>query len=252
MARKRPPPRTVQVIRKQLVSPNMLRVTIGGPGLDGFPDDPDGGYIKLHMSLDESDGDLKPAIRTYTIRRFDASREELDVDFVLHEVQGPAASWARNCQPGDSIRFGGPGPRKSVNMAADWFLIVGDMSALPAISANLENMPDDAKGYVLLEIIDQQDCQDLVAPKTLDLRWIVNPHPDQPNSVLLDAVMDIEWLEGEPSVWVAGEFSSALAIRKFLKEERGVSRQQLYASSYWQMGKSEDEHRVSKASAREE
>ena len=35
----------------------------------------------------------------------------------------------------------GPGPKKLVDMNADWFLIAGDMSALPAISVNLEKLP---------------------------------------------------------------------------------------------------------------
>jgi NADPH-dependent ferric siderophore reductase len=247
--RKRKPPRTATVIRSAMVTPHMLRVTLGGPGLADFPDDQNSAYIKLMLTKPAPDSDEKPLIRTYTVRNFDPVTSELDVDFVLHDVTGPAVEWANSVSPGDEIPLMGPGPKKLVDHSADWFLLAGDMSALPAISANIEGMPEDAKGHAFLEIIDDADRQEFDAPANLQLHWIVNPHPDRKNSVLLDAVKEVEWLDGRPSVWVAGEFSSALAIRAYCKKERGVSRHDLYASSYWKMGESEDQHRVSKRDA---
>jgi len=228
-----------------MITPHMLRVTLGGQELAGFPDDQDGAYIKLRLREPDSD-DNKPLVRTYTVRHYDEVKQELDVDFVLHDSKGPAVNWARSCQLGDSIRIGGPGPKKLVDFTADWFLIVGDMSALPAISANIEVMPANSAGYVIVEIIDDADLPALAAPKYLHLNWVVNPHPEKENSNLVDIVKELRWLAGRPSVWVAGEFSQSLAIRSFLKSERNVTRDHMYASSYWQIGKSEDGHRISK------
>jgi NADPH-dependent ferric siderophore reductase len=246
MARKRQPPRTVEVIRKTTVSPNMLRVTVGGPGLADFPEDQDGAYIKLRMTEPPPESEEKPLIRTYTVRGFDANTCELDIDFVLHDIDGLAADWARDCQPGDTIRMMGPGPKKLVDYTADWFLLVGDMSALPAIGANIEGMSDDARGVAILEIIDVADKQDIQFPKELEVHWIENPHPETANTLLLDAVKSLDWREGRPSVWIAGEFTTALAIRAYVKNEIGIGREQLYASSYWQIGQTEDGHRISK------
>ena len=243
--RKRTPPRTLEVQRKKLITPHMLRVTLGGPGLDGFPTDSDGGYIKLRLA--EPDGEAgKPLIRTYTVRHYDAEARELDVDFVIHDSDGPAANWATACEPGDKIKVGGPGPKKLLDFNADWFLLAGDMSALPAISANIERMGPDAKGYALLEIIDVADQQPLETPPDLKVEWIVNSDPEVENSVLFDRVKALEWLPGRPYVWVAGEFSQSLSIRALMKSERNVTREQMYVSSYWQIGKNEDGHRISK------
>jgi NADPH-dependent ferric siderophore reductase len=233
------------VLRRESVTPHILRVTLGGPGLDGFPDDSDGGYIKLRLAEPEST-DGKPSVRTYTVRRYDMKAQELDVDFVVHESDGPAVNWAQSCRPGDKIKVGGPGPKKLLNQEADWFLVVGDMSALPAISANLERLPADAKGYALLEIIDEADKQSLKVPDGLQLEWIVNGDPERENSLLFDRVKALEWLPGDPYIWVAGEFSQSLAIRKLMKTEHKIARDQMYASSYWQIGQTEDGHKVSK------
>jgi NADPH-dependent ferric siderophore reductase len=243
--RKRPPPRTLEVRRKEYVTPHMLRVTLGGPGLDGFPIDSDGGYIKLRLA--EPDGEAgKPLVRTYTVRRYDAEACEMDIDFVIHDSDGPAVNWAQSCEPGDEVKVGGPGPKKLLDFGADWFLLVGDMSALPAISANIERMDPDAKGYALLEIIEEHDKQELDFPQKLQVEWIVNSDPERENSILLDRVKALRWLPGRPYVWVAGEFSQSLAIRSLMKSKRKVTRDQMYASSYWQIGQTEDGHKISK------
>lgn len=248
--RKRPPPRTLDVLRKEQFTPNMLRITLGGSGLLGFPDEQDGAYVKLRLGESGSDG--KPLVRTYTVRYYRPGAREMDIDFVLHDVEGPAVDWARRCKLGDQIKVGGPGPKKIANPAADWFLFAGDMSALPAIGANLEALPRDARGFALLEIIGEGDKQEIDSPDELQIRWIINPRPDEENTILLDAVKELEWLEGQPYAWVAGEFSQSLAIRAWLKEERGMTRDHMYASSYWQIGQTEDGHRVSKRNASED
>ena len=245
---RRPPPRELRVLSKHTVSPHMQRVTLGGPGLAGFPDDQDGAYVKMRVSEPVSGGD-KPVVRTYTVRYYRADAGELDIDFVLHEADGPAARWAAQCQPGDTIQVGGPGPKKNPDHSSDAFLFAGDMSALPAIGAHLEALPRDATGHALIEIIDGADRQAIDAPEGVHLTWLVNPHPEQPSDILAEAVKSITWPAGRVYAWIAGEFSQSLAIRKWLKDEKGMPREMLYASSYWQIGKTEDGHRVSKRAA---
>ena len=244
-------PRKLEVIRSQLLTPHMLRLTLGGKELDGFPEDSNSAYIKLKMTSPPPDSDERPMIRTYTVRDFNVDKLELDVDFVMHADQGPASDWAHAAQPGDEMIILGPGPKKLVDCSADWFFLAGDMSALPAISANIEGMPADARGHVLLEIFAEDDKQELDFPPNIEIQWIVNPHPDSENTRLLDAVRSVPFLEGRPSIWIAGEFSAVLAIRSYFKKERGVDRKDIYVSSYWQMGKSEDQHRVSKSNAKD-
>lgn len=239
-------PRKLEVIRSKMITPHMLRLTLGGSELEGFPDNSNSAYIKLKMTSPPADSDERPMNRTYTVRDFNAEKLEMDVDFVMHADQGPASDWAQSARPGDKMVIIGPGPKKLVDYSADWFLLAGDMSALPAISANIEGMAADAKGHVLFEIIDEADKQELDFPPGLNIQWLVNPHPDRENTQLLNAVRNVPFSEGRPSIWIAGEFNSVLAIRSYFKKKRSVERKDIYVSSYWQMGKSEDQHRVSK------
>ena len=107
--RNRPPARDLQVLRTTELSPSMRRITLGGEQLAGFRDEHTGPNIKVFVPrqgqrkpvlpvLDHDTGryvwpDLheRPTMRTYTVRRYDAERGELDVDFVMHGEHGVAA-----------------------------------------------------------------------------------------------------------------------------------------------------------------
>ncbi|WP_339759888.1 siderophore-interacting protein [uncultured Hoeflea sp.] len=237
----RPEPRELDVIGKQRVTPNMLRVTLGGAGLEGFPEDQTSAYIKLRLPDAASGRDV---VRTYTVRTHHA--ETIDVDFALHEECGPATAWAMNAQAGDTIMVGGPGPRKLVHDNADWYLLVGDMTALPAISGNLELLPDTARGTAVIEVMDEADIQDLKKPPHLAIEWVINPRPGHDSGLLIERIRSLPWQDGNPSVWAACEFSSMRKLREYFRGERGLDSSNLYISSYWKAGSNEDNHKIAK------
>lgn len=237
----RPAPRTLQVTACRYITPNMLRITLGGAEIATFPDDQESAYIKLIFP--EADNP-KGLMRTYTVRHQRA--DAFDVDFVLHGDAGPASNWAKSARPGDQILIGGPGPKKLVDNTAEWFLLVGDMTALPAISVNIEQLPANARGHAVIEVIDERDIQPLAHPASFNLHWLVNPHPGVDSQLLVDRVRQLEWLPGRPSIWAACEFSGMRELRRHFKKERQVVRGDLYVSSYWKLGNSEDQHKVVK------
>lgn len=237
----RPEPRRLELKAKTQVTPNMLRLTLGGPGLAGFPEEQTSAYIKLRL---HDAGIGREVVRTYTVRSHRA--DEIDVDFALHEICGPATFWAQNAQVGDSIMVGGPGPRKLVHADADWYLLVGDMTALPAISGNLELLHDGAKGTAVIEVMDEADIQDIAKPADIDIEWVVNPHPGQDSHLLVDRVRSVDWAAGNPSVWAACEFSTMRQLREYFRTERGLDSTSLYISSYWKSGSNEDAHKAAK------
>lgn len=237
----RPEPRELDVIGKRNVTPNMLRITLGGAGLAGFPENQTSAYIKLRLPDAASGRDV---VRTYTVRTHHA--DTIDVDFALHEDCGPATLWAMNAKAGDTIMVGGPGPRKLVHENADWYLLVGDMTALPAISGNLEMLPDTVRGTAVIEVMDQADIQDLKKPPHLAIEWVINPQPGHDSDLLVERVRSLPWQSGNPSVWAACEFASMRGLRDYFRGERGLDSSNLYISSYWKAGSNEDSHKIAK------
>lgn len=234
--------RNLTVVKKQQITPNMLRITLGGDELKNFPEGEEGGYVKVLLK----EGNLK---RSYTIRAFRADILELDVDFFLHGGNGeagPASAWATNVSIGKEINITGPGSVKRITTSEDWYFIAGDMTALPAISVNLETMPRNAKGYAVIEIIEETDKQEIDSPEGMTVIWVINPHPNQVNTILPDAVKALPWLEGKPNVWLACEFGGMKLLRTYFKRENSVSKNELYISSYWKIGVTAEGHKKSK------
>lgn len=243
----KPQARELEVKRRLWVTKNMLRITLGGDGLEDFPQGQESAYIKL---LFPQDGDARPLMRTYTIR---AQRpEEIDVDFVMHVEHGPASAWASEAEPGDKILVAGPGARKLISQEGKWFLLAADMTALPALSVNLEQLPDDARGYAVIEVREEADIQSLKHPPGLKIHWVINPKPCPEGRPLLEKVQSLAVLSGTPSVWAACEFGSMRALRQYFRQVFDVPKAQFYVSSYWKIGQTEDGHKQAKQRDNEE
>ena len=131
----------------------------------------------------------------------------------MHGDSGPASKWASSVQIGDSIEIAGPGPA-ILAAPADWYLFVGDMTALPAIAVNLEKLPPESRGLALLEINSSEDIQDLIKPDAFEVKWIINSNPLNGCEDLIQAFSCVDIKGENPYAWVAGEFELLRFARK--------------------------------------
>lgn len=248
---KKKPPRLLEVVRSERVTPHMQRITLTGATLADFPSDSVAAHIKLFLPRAHQhepqlptlgpDGPIwpaaaeKPITRTYSVRRFDPVRRELEVDFVVHGDEGPASRWATRAAPGDKVGIAGPGGPRPMLGAAQWYLLAGDMTALPAIAALLEHMPADARGQVFIEVSDAGERQPLRHPDGVRVDWLYRGDTAPCDStLLLDAVSRLDWPAGADAfAWLAGENSAVLALRDHLRRHHGFTKANLYAVPYW-------------------
>lgn len=245
--------RVLEVIRARNVTPRMRRITLGGPEIEGFGSGPNlkvlippRGLQVPEWPLTGPDGraiwpsdERRPTVRTYSMRRFDPNAGELDVDFVLHGDHGVASRWAAQAKAGDVVGIGGPGGRTVA--PADFYLLAGDHTALPAISAILEKLPPDARGHALIEIPDALEEQSLTGPAGVGLTWLHQDTPEPDRLTLLEeAVRALAWPENKKIfAWIGCESRSMRAIRSYVRDERGLNRRSFLAIGYWRRGMSE-------------
>jgi NADPH-dependent ferric siderophore reductase len=248
---------TLRVVRKERLSPNMVRVVAGGPGLAAFEaKDATDMYVKIHFlqpgvdyaepvdvfGLRESmPRDQWPATRTYTVRWVDLAAREIAIDFVIHGDAGLAGPWAAAAAPGDRIIFSGPGGAYRPNPDADWYLFAGDEAALPAMAAAIEALPADAAGRAYVEVDTEADIQPVAAPAGVEVTWLFR-HGATPaqSTQLVDAVAGGTWPEGEVDAFIHGEREYMKALRDVLFKQRGLARSQVSLSGYWAYGRTED------------
>jgi len=211
------------------LTPSMVRVVLGGGDLDGFVM-PGGDAPHTDAYLNVA---IEEARRRYTVRAWDEEAGELAVDFVVHGDDGVAGPWAKRAQPGDVLEFQGPGSGYRPDPDADWHLMVGDESALPAIAASLEAVPEGVPVVVRL-LCDGPDHEiPLTTPGNLDLRWLHRTGDDTDVDLLVDAVRTLGFPEGQVHAFVHGEAEEIRAIRRHLLAERGLSRADMSCSPYW-------------------
>jgi NADPH-dependent ferric siderophore reductase len=189
-----------------------------------------------------------PTMRTYTVRSWDEATRELTIDFVYHGDEGVAGPWAAAAQPGDVLWFNGPGGAYSPDEAADWHLLVGDESALPAIGAAVEQLPAGARATVLLEVADETEEQKFGGSGDADVQWFHRATADgERGDDLVAAVEALDFPDGTPHVFVHGEAGFVFRIRKNLFQHRGLARDRVSLSGYWRLGKNEDGWQAEKA-----
>ncbi|MFD2179626.1 siderophore-interacting protein [Veronia pacifica] len=245
-----PEPKLLTVVNAHSVTPNMQRITLKGEAIHDFPEECEGGYIKFlfnHQGGTDLDGysyENRPVMRTYTIRRHDAVQGEIDIDFVHHDTTdescGFASRWSKHASIGAHINILGPGLLQDLNPSADAFFLAADMTALPALSAKIKRLPENAQGYAVIKVKDEEDQQTLEHPAGVKVIWLKGTES------LPSSVRALEWPAGKVSVWCACEFDDMRVLRSYFRNEKDVDRENIYISSYWKEGVTEDGHKVIK------
>jgi NADPH-dependent ferric siderophore reductase len=292
----------VRVVRAHRLSPSFRRLTFTGHdlatfGAGGFDQrikvilpGPAGSLADMPSGDDWYDrwrdlpDDRRPVLRTFTVRAARPGRSEVDVDFVLHCVDdghaGPASRWAAAARPGDEAILLGPDrPGRGRAWGCEWapppharrLLLAGDETAVPAVSAVLEGLPDGAGATALLEVPTSDDQLPVALPDGAELRWFARrcgdrvwPHGEQltravretvagwappraasagpvedDDTTILWDVADAEVSSDDLYVWVAGEASVVSALRRHLRGDLGLPRGCAAFMGYWRRGRAE-------------
>ncbi len=233
-------------------------------------------------SHDES---TRGAMRTYTVRALRpalpatggaaGTPAELDIDFVLHldGGSGPAAEWAATALPGDSMTLIGPCARwgdclgiEFAPGAAERVLLVGDETAVPAIAAILESLPEHVTGHAVMEVPVAEDFLDMAAPSGVEVTWLARgqrPHGEalsarvravvvpaacsigeEPEDVDIDSTILWETPEAGAGhglyAWIAGEAATIRELRRYLVRDVGMDRNAVAFMGYWRQGQALD------------
>ncbi len=259
------PKRTVhtgRVERVEQLTPHMVRVVLGGEGLSDFATDGStDSYVKLLFPApgpnDPETYDIDairaerprsewPVTRTYTVRSWDPRAGELVIDFVHHGDTGLAGAWAAGAKPGDRLRLLGPGGGYAPDPEADWHLLAGDESALPAIAAALEHLPEGRPAHVFVEVENAAEEQALTTREDVRVTWL---HRDggAPGWRLVPAVRAQEFPPGDGQAFVHGEAGFVRDLRRLLRIDLSLPKERLSVSGYWRLGRDEDGWQASKA-----
>lgn len=251
-----------RVVERRWLTPGLLRLTLGGGDLRDFttpgttdayvnvvippPASPYGEVFDPKRIRDEFPRHNWPARRRYTVRAWDRARQLLTVDFVVHGSDGVAGRWAAAAQPGNVLVFEGPSGGYRPDPAADWHLLAGDESALPAIAASLEAMPAGALAVVRLVCDGPAHQLALQSPGCLDMTWVHRSGSSGDEDLLPAAIRELPFPRGRVHAFVHGEAGEIRRIRRHLLVDRGLARADMSCSPYWRRDMTDEAWRTVK------
>ena len=249
--------RVLTVVRTEELTAHMRRITLAGADLEGFVSPAHDDHVKLFFPapgdtqpvfpvlgnganpVQYAEG-ARPVARNYTPRRHDPVKGELEIDFVLHG-DGPASTWAAQAAPGQTLGVGGPRGSMVVPLDFDWYVLVGDQTALPAIARRLEQLPAGARAIAVIETVDDGEQLALESRAQADFHWV--GRNGRSGALLLEALQRIALPhDGDGFVWVACEHAQVKGLRAHFIDA-GVPRQHLHVASYWKHGAAEHHER---------
>lgn len=256
---KRLPPRMIEVLRIERPHLEIKRVVFSGDGLKGFPANMNGAHIKLFFPREHqiepqlptlgASGPIwpsaseRPVTRTYSVRYYDALRNELAVDFARHRHRGPAQQWLDQAKQGQRIGLAGPGGPDPLIQPAQHQVFVGDTSALAAIWA-LTEMPSPSQKSVFLVSNHPVDFDNPLHSckifRPLDYPTLTSLYQDLLFDLKQQLGGDAITSHSDLACFVAGENSLVLTVRDYLKTDFKRTKQSLYAVPYWRQGEDEE------------
>lgn len=214
------------VLRREQLSPHLIRLTLGST---------EGGESGLSKFVstgipDEWVGLVVPGqfqVRYYTVRSWVGG--ELTLDVVVHDV-GLVTEWAVRDVVGDTVTITEPKGSFAMPADAEWLLLVGDLTAMPAMARIVENV--DVPTRIWAEVADRPELERMgYLPDTAEVTWL-EPGADG-GSNLAAVVEAIDWPPGEGYFWMAGESTQMRAIRKYLMRERRLPPTAYDVMGYW-------------------
>lgn len=157
-----------------------------------------------------------------------------DLDILRHRNPGPAARWADRAELGDEIVIVGPRGSVAAATAAPRVLCVADETALPAVARWIEDMPSSAHIEVIADVADGLDWVRayLAAQGGRDVP--VSPPPAGPDG--LAAAVRAAGVDSETYVFAAGEATRLIPLRRLLRHELELPREQYTITGYWKRG----------------
>lgn len=116
-------------------------------------------------------------------------------------------------------------------------------SALPAIARALESLPRGAHAVAFVEISGPEEEQKI--DSDVEIRWL-HRGDRRVGEALVEAVHALDWPEGRVHAFVHGEAHFVKELRRLLRVDRAIPREDLSISGYWRLGHNEDGWQASK------
>lgn len=240
-----------ELVSREFLSPQLVRIVLGGAGLADYqPSEATDAYVNCFFlpegapyevpfddaQVRELPSSVRPRPRRMTVRAWDAARGELTMDIAIHGDVGYAGRFAASAPIGARLQMRGPAGDYRPDPEADWCLVVGDESALPAMAATVQAVRPGVPVLCIAVVQDEAGRIELTSPGDLQVHWLYRADLDDTAEALSELVARLPLPQGRASLFLHGEAGETRAVLWSLARRRDLSGDQLSCSPYWCRG----------------
>ena len=210
------------VLDKEQITDHFLRLKFQAGGLlNSHPPFPTQ-WVRLWVPL----GGGKERQRAYTLIDANPETDEVFIEFALHD--GPAANWAQNAKPGDSITATVMGAKFNAPAADGSVLhLFGDKASLPAVNSILETLGERSV-CVWLHVQDSTDVDlPIRAGANARVKWV-----EGDENALVDLAHGLD-ISAKNWVWISTKAPATRALVKYFKNEVKLPKERIESMAYW-------------------
>jgi len=250
-----------RVVSVEQVSPAIRRVRVTGPEFADFTSGGPADHVKVFFPDPDSgelvapapagpgeDGIVRPEgpthARDFTPLRVTETADgvAVDLDFFLHASPGPASGWASRAQAGDELVIVGPRGSRGAPQGAARLVLVCDETALPSATRWAAEVPaTTAVELIAVAADDGTWIADYISATSGrdDVRIRVLPAGSGDTAA---AALESVAVDAATFVFAAGEASTLIPVRRYLRHTLALPTEQFAVSGYWKRGTAGFDH----------
>lgn len=145
---------------------------------------------------------------------------------------GPATRWAVQARPGTTIEAALTPARVDLPADTKHLVLLGDITALPAMNSWLAWTPAEAEVTLVVED-DGDDADSLPRAEHENAKWTWVRSSGSRGTALADHVRSRDLDTAGLYVWAAGERGLVKSVRSVLRDSLGLERKRHFSQVYW-------------------
>lgn len=218
-----------QIIEKEKLSESVYAITLQADQIKKANFYP-GYFLRVGVGLQDNETDFQDAVRSYSVWSIDQTLGTIKIAVATHS-KGKGSQWAERSNVGDVVYYKWKKGNFLLNENADYFLFIGDTSALSHLYMIHRSLPLNKE---VDGLIYSQNLKDFFADNDGSTPFRFYEMPLNPIAEIISEIhKKLEKKQGNAMVYIAGDSRVCVALNKYFKNELKWNSKQIKTKPFW-------------------
>lgn len=213
---------------KKQIAEHTFHLTIQGESLTNLRYTP-GEHLRILVGINR-DTSMQDKVRTYSIWRYNQSNAQIDLAVCTHST-GIGSRWVQELTIGDPIYFTGPKGKFTLDTSGDYYVFVGDISALAHLYELNRHLPPTKPVFSIVYADEEADYfPDLTGNAPFSFQQL----PQNPATMLIKQLNSmIKNQPGKGLLYIGGDSRVCVNLNHHFRRSLGWPSSQIKTKPFW-------------------